>query len=191
MPRRAVNMVAFSKPCGTVKPAVPKPKIAYASTQIMLTAFLLLSGCSPATPPATEAPYSLDLDMQELMAHVLDPAADIIWASAGSIVTAEGETDLAPTDAEGWLQVENGAAAVIESANLLMLPGRAVDDGDWREFSLGLVAMGKKAMAAAEAQDADALFAAGADLYQVCVACHQQYDRDIGAEQPGGESAPQ
>lgn len=153
-----------------------------------LTLALLLSGCSPAATPTAEVPYSLDLNMQELMAHVLDPAADIIWASAGSIVTAEGETNLAPTNAEGWLQVENGAAGVIESANLLLLPGRAVDNGDWREFSLGLAAMGKKAMAAAEAQDADALFAAGADLYQVCVACHQQYDRDPGDEQPTGDA---
>lgn len=132
-------------------------------------------------------PYQLELNMQELMAHVLDPAADIIWASAGSIVTAEGETDLAPTDDEGWLHVENGAAAVIESANLLLLPGRAEDDADWREFALGMASMGRKAMAAAEAKDADALFAAGADLYQVCLACHQQYDRDPAPGQPGND----
>ncbi|MFK7912974.1 MAG: hypothetical protein AB8B93_03595 [Pseudomonadales bacterium] len=157
-------------------------------TLLVVATCMLLSACSPATPQAADVPYQLDFDMQELMAHVLDPAADIIWASAGTIVTVEGETDLAPTDDEGWLHVENGAAAVVESANLLMLPGRAVDDGDWREFSLGLAAMGKKAMAAAEAQDADALFAAGADLYQVCVACHQQYDRDVRDGQPGDES---
>ncbi len=133
-------------------------------------------------------PYHTDLEMHDLMALVLDPAADIIWGSAGAVITAEGERDLAPTTVAGWDRVRQGAASVIESANLLLLPTRAVDNADWREFSLGLVTMGNKAMAAAEAQDADALFQAGADLYQVCVACHQQYDRDIAEDQPG---APQ
>ncbi|MGI9323592.1 MAG: hypothetical protein ACR2PZ_00120 [Pseudomonadales bacterium] len=116
---------------------------------------------------------------------VLDPAADVIWSSAGAVITAEGEQDLAPTTEEGWDHVRQGAASIIETANLLLLPGRAIDEGDWQEFSLGLVVMGNKAMVAAEAKDAAALFQAGADLYQVCVACHQQYDRDIAEDQPG------
>ena len=114
--------------------------------------------------------------MHDLMTLVIDPAADIIWSSAGAIITAEGEQDLAPTTQEGWDAVSAGAATLMESANLLLLPGRAQPEPDWTEYAQGMVTMGQKALSASRARDADALFAAGADLYQVCVACHQRYD---------------
>lgn len=140
---------------------------------------LLLAACQPPEPVAEVAvAYELRFDQHDLMMHVLDPAADVIWSSAGEIVTAEGTQDLAPTTDEGWLHVQNQAAVLIESSNLLQLPGRAEDNQDWAEYSRGLATMAGKAFAAAEAKDADALFAAGADLYQVCLACHQKYARE-------------
>lgn len=139
----------------------------------------LLLACDRAPQNGAPTPFVTDLPMHDLMAHVLDPAADIIWRSAGEIVTEAGTESLVPTDDEGWHEVEFGAATLIEAANLLMLPDRAPDREDWQEFALGLASMGQRAMAAAEAQDGEALFAAGADLYQVCLACHQQYDREI------------
>jgi len=136
---------------------------------------LLLSACNPAPP---QAQYHLAFDHHDLMTYIIDPAADVIWSSAGAIVTEAGEQDLAPTSDEGWLNVQNHAAILIESANLLLLPQRAEDTLDWVEYSNGLAAMANKAFTAAGNQDADALFQAGADLYQVCLACHQQYARD-------------
>ena len=117
----------------------------------------------------------MSFDTHDLMNYVLDPAADVIWSSAGAIITEEGEQDLAPTTQEGWDAVVASSATLMESANLLMLPGRAQDQADWAEYSAALVTMGQKAFDAGVAQDADALFAAGADLYQVCLACHQRY----------------
>ena len=115
------------------------------------------------------------------MRLVLDPAADVIWSSAGAIVTEDGVEDLAPTTEEGWLRVAHAAAVVAESGNLLMMPTQAVDREDWTEISRGLVRAGVQARDAAEAQDADALFVAGGRLYNVCVSCHQQYwvDRPV------------
>ena len=158
------------------------------SKSILLSSSALLcwcAGCSQPESVAATPPFDTTLSVPELMSWVLDPAADQIWGAAGSIITADGEQNLAPTDDEGWERVRQGAAVVIETANLLLLPARALDDGDWREFSLGLVSMGRKAMVAADAQDADALFTAGTDLYQVCVACHQQYDTPTNANAPG------
>lgn len=109
------------------------------------------------------------------MQWVLDPAADLLWASAGSIVTIEGVQELAPTTEEGWLAVQHSAVVVAESGNLLIMPGRAWDDQDWREISLALVDVGLRAKAAAEAKDADALFETGGELYRICVSCHTQY----------------
>lgn len=135
-----------------------------------------VSGCdSGQQSPAGEAsPFQPVLDDHQLMNWVLDPMADVIWGSAGAIITAEGEQDLAPVDDEGWATVRNAAATITESGNLLMLPGRSKGQ-DWDEFSRGMVTMGQRAMAAAEAQDADALFDVGGALYNVCVACHQIY----------------
>lgn len=137
-----------------------------------------LAACQP--PPDDPVPYRLVLDEHELMAHVLDPAADVIWSSAGAVITAQGETDLAPTTDEGWLAVENAAATLMEAGNLLMLPGRAADDGAWREYSRALSRTAERALAAADARDADALFDIGGELYNVCLACHQAYDDMAG-----------
>lgn len=152
-------------------------------TLCLLISGLLLSACGPQQAPADPeakpaANYVLDFDHHDLMTYVLDPAADVIWSSAGEIVTAQGTQDLAPTTDEGWQNVQNNAAILIESANLLLLPGRAEDLEDWAEYSQGLATMSHKAFIAAQAKDADALFAAGADLYQVCLACHQKYARE-------------
>ena len=137
-----------------------------------------LSACGESPPPATFEPVH---DVRETMRLVLDPAADVIWDSAGEIVTLDGVEDLAPTTDEGWLRVAHAAAVVAESGNLLMLPDRALDRDDWAEISRGMVRVGMQARDAAEAQDADALFEAGGRLYNVCVSCHQQYwvDRPV------------
>jgi hypothetical protein len=140
-----------------------------------LAVSLLLAACAP--DPATEqpaAPFNPVLDDHQLMNWVMDPMADVIWGSAGSVITVDGEQDLAPVDDAGWAEVRNAAATITESGNLLMLPGRSQGD-DWNEFSAGIVTIGERAMAAAEAQDADALFEIGGQLYNVCVACHQIY----------------
>lgn len=113
--------------------------------------------------------------VHEFMLWHLEPAADVLWDSAGFILTAEGEQDLQPTTQEGWDHVRNNATVVAESGNLLMLPGYAADAGDWLEYAAGLVDAGIYAREAAEAKDADALFQAGANLYNVCLACHNRY----------------
>ena len=126
----------------------------------------LLAACEEAPEVV---PYEPATDMAGLMEHVLEPAADVLWDSAGSIITAEGEQFLAPTTEEGWLNVLNQATVVAETGNTLMLPGYRQDEGAWMEFSKGLIAAGRVAMDAAHKQDDDALFQAGARLYSVCV----------------------
>ncbi len=142
----------------------------------------LLAGCGQDQTLDSEgaadsqAPFEPVLELHDLMASVLDPATDVIWGAAGSVITAEGEQDLSPVDDAGWQEVFNAAAIVTETGNLLMLPGRAEDNGDWMEYSSALIDTGKEAMAAAQAQDAQAVFDIGGKLYRVCVACHQSYD---------------
>ena len=118
-------------------------------------------------------------DLHDTMTWVLDPAADVIWDSAGWILTAEGTQDLTPTTEEGWDQVRHSAAVLAESGNLLLLPHLApeTDAEAWIEFSQGMTRVAQEALAAVDAKDSAALFEIGGHLYNVCLACHQVYAR--------------
>ncbi|NQX88872.1 MAG: cytochrome c [Halioglobus sp.] len=118
--------------------------------------------------------YDLAMNSHQLMEWVLEPAADIVWDSAGTIITAEGHRELAPGTDAGWDKVVRAGAVLREAGNLLMLPGRAAG-ADWLEYSQALSGAGRRVMAAANAQDPDALFDAGGHVYQICRACHDQY----------------
>ena len=119
------------------------------------------------------------------MTWVLDPAADVIWGSAGFVITEAGTEDLAPATDAGWAQVRHAAAVVAASGRLLLLPEALPADAEerpaWLEFAGGMARIAQQAEQAAVDQDADALFAVGGRLYNVCVACHQVYDRPDGA----------
>src|SRR5690606_37770578 len=107
--------------------------------------------------------------------HVVEPAAEMVWDAAGYEITEAGERELFPTSEEGWLAVENGATIVAESANLLMLPGRALDDGEWMRLAGDMAGQAMTVKEAAMAKDKAKLFDAGGALYQACVACHDKY----------------
>jgi hypothetical protein len=145
----------------------------------VLAAGLVLFGCGEPEEPQT--PFNTTMTVHEFMLWYLEPAADVIWDSAGFIVTEEGEIDLQPTTQEGWDHVRNSASIVAEAGNLLMMPGYAADAGDWTDYSSGLVTAALSARAAAVAQDADALFDAGGAVYRVCRACHNRYIIEEGA----------
>lgn len=134
---------------------------------------LLMGGCESPAPPAA-VPYEPIADVRETMDWIVLPAAEVIWDSAGTIITAEGRTELAPTTEEGWEEVRRNAAIVAEAGNLLMVPGRA-QGPEWIAYSRSLHVTGRLAMAAAETRDPDALFDAGAAVYQSCVGCHTRY----------------
>jgi len=142
----------------------------------VLTVFLsLLAGCD-ITPPAQEnaSPEIPLLSVHDTMTWILEPAAEVIWDSAGFIITAEGEQDLTPTTEEGWQAVLYAAATLSESGHLLALPGRSAGE-DWNEYAAGLSTAARLAMDAAHTRDSEALFKAGGRIYQVCRACHNQY----------------
>ena len=144
-----------------------------------MTVSILIACSSKPEPTGTAmADFTLVLDHQQMMDWVLDPAAEIIWDSAGTIITAEGERELAPTTDEGWEYVVSGAATLAEASNLLMLAERSMGE-DWNAYSKALMATSISALEAAKAKDSDALFDAGGKIYQACLACHQQYAVDV------------
>ena len=140
-------------------------------------AAILLLSCERES--VDELPVQAVGDLHDTMTWILDPAADVVWGSAGWIITAEGTEDLTPATDEGWDRVRHSAAVLAESGNLMLLPHLApeTDGAAWVEFSRGMTRVAQQALAAVDAKDSDALFETGGHLYNVCLACHQVYAR--------------
>lgn len=158
------------------------PRTAFVKTAA--ASLLLIAACSApeeTTPETTttDGAYNMGLNVAEVMTLVLEPASDILWDSGGWVLDAAGYEELYPTTDEGWDYVLAQAAVVVESGNMLALPGRAEDNDAWMIYTEGLSAAGMAAMESAAAHDEEAFFQAGAQIYSVCTACHQAYNPDI------------
>ena len=138
-------------------------------------ALLALAGCGPEV----EEPYTAVADVQELMYHVVEPAAQEYWAAVGWILDEEGEHYFRPETDEEWIAVENAAFMVAEAGNLLMMPERRLDDDGWVVMSQQLIDVGRRALEVAEAQDEQAVFDLGAEMYYVCSVCHAAYSPEV------------
>src|SRR5262245_51382897 len=115
--------------------------------------------------------------IKQIMAGITGPAATVVYESVSTVSTLEGFKETAPRNDEEWAHVGNSAAALAESANMLMMPGRAVDNGDWMKMSGDLVAAAKVAMKAAEDKSTQGIVEAGGTINETCDNCHERYQR--------------
>ena len=156
-------------------------------TAIVAAAALLAGSCG-GEPPAGP-PFRTDNTVQMLMANMLDPAADLLWDAVGTIIDETGETYWEPETEEDWLQVKLGAVALAESANLLIMEGRARDQDQWIRMSEAMADAAMLAFDAAAAEDPQRIFDLGEVVYETCNNCHTLYwvdDADRGrAIEPG------
>jgi hypothetical protein len=149
-----------------------------------LALFVLLSGCGG--PPASQ-PFTPVADVKQLMASVLEPAADVYWDAVGTIDDAKGSVEFAPSSDDEWTAVRSSAYIIAESGNLLMMGNRAMDGGEWMKMSQGLIEAGRRALMAAEARDKAAVFDAGAEVYEACTRCHAVYAVQLQRPNAGKE----
>jgi hypothetical protein len=157
-----------------------------------------LAACQqkPAAPAAGAVKFNTDLPMTEFMGHVVDPAAFMYWKNSGTEVTEAGERSLYPADdnKEGWDVLVSGASIVMEAGNMLQLEGRVREPAaDWNRYAQLLTQRAKEAREAAESKDHDRIFEAGGKMYEVCVACHEQFviQPDLKANGPAkGDPLP-
>jgi hypothetical protein len=138
--------------------------------QGVVLAGLALAGCAPERPT-----YEAVADVKQLMATVVEPAADVYWDAVGAIDDLEGSHEFAPTTDAQWEAVRNAAVVMAESGNLLLVPGRARQGRLWTDLARAMIARGREALAAAEARDPAAVFKAGGEVYLVCSQCHAAY----------------
>lgn len=156
-------------------------------TIVAVAAAAGVGGCQPKPAAKAEGAYNTDLPMAELMGHVIDPAAWTYWRGSGTEETLEGTKDLSPTTEEGWQQLENGAATLIEAGNLLQLPGRVrAPEADWNRYAKQLTERAIAAKAAAEKHDKQGVFDEGGRVYEVCTSCHRQFVIEPQLQAQGG-----
>ena len=131
-----------------------------------------------AAPVAAAASASAPIaSVKQIMQGIVAPSATTVFESVGSIVSAQGTEERMPrTDAE-WEAVGVAAATLVESGNLLLMSGRAVDAGDWVEMSQAMMESGNVALQATAVKNVDQLFASGEAIYVSCNNCHRKYQR--------------
>lgn len=180
---------------------------------VLRVALLLFSlaagGCTPADtskPPASEtkrAPFIGEItpvvSVQELMAHMIDPAADYIFDAVWWDSTSKGIVEHKPVTEEDWEKVETGAITIIEGVELLKVPRpfaprdnsigpnplelspaqiKEKIDKDpvvWIAKIQALRNVGLEVLAIVKEKDVDKLFKAGGDLDTACESCHLEY----------------
>jgi hypothetical protein len=115
-------------------------------------------------------PFQPVATMRQLMVDVIHPASNEVLLS----INRGG-----PRDEKEWADMRRASMTLAESGNLLMMPSRARDQGDWMKYSRLLVDAGSAAYKAAQAKDAAALAAVAEPLDASCTICHKQYRPNV------------
>jgi hypothetical protein len=127
---------------------------------------VLVAGAAMAQAPEGGPPVGT---MGELMVSMVYPAANDLLLFAHR----------APRDDKDWMAVQRAAILLAESGNVLMMRGRARDQGEWIKSARMLVDAGAAAYKAARAKDATALLSVEAPINASCMSCHTQYRPNV------------
>ncbi len=122
---------------------------------------LLLAGAVLAQAPS----YQPVASVAQIMLAMSYPASDAIFYVERN----------PPKNDSDWEMLARQGLVVAESGNLLMMPGRARDQGKWMEDAKLMVEAGAAAFKAARMKDLQAVLALNGQLEASCVTCHQDY----------------
>jgi hypothetical protein len=169
----------------------------------MAAGVLILSGCRerPASNTGTAAvpEFRLNATIRDIMDAFIDPAADHIWDAVSITVTARGREEKYPRTDEEWKELRRRAIQVMEGANLLLVPGRAVarpgekvdpriaippeqilalinqDRASFMKMASDLYDSVLPVLQAIEAKDKDKLLEVSDGIDRACENCHINY----------------
>jgi hypothetical protein len=134
-----------------------------------------LFGCTLFMAACQDAEAARQDRVHDMMADVMQPAAEGVWDHAGFILTAEGEESLYPTTEEGWEEVANNARNLITLAEDLKSPDYAPDQDAWADYADGVILASEEIIRAAATREEQRIFDAGGVLYNACLGCHNRY----------------
>jgi len=156
----------------------------------------------PARDPTVDSPYRATSTVREVMQSVVAPSAQGLWDAVGTVSNAKGTLTLEPKTDEDWAAVRRHAVTLIESTNLLLIPGRhiaqsgaetlRVDDADpgaelppveierrvnanwatWTVMAYGLHDAASNILKTIDRKDVAGLESTGSDLDGICENCH-------------------
>jgi hypothetical protein len=160
----------------------------------------VLPGTLPAQQPAAAGDYKPEATLAELMELIVMPAADVVWNSVAVNVTIDGVEEHVPQTDEEWAAVRGSAMILAEAPNLLVMPGRAIDEpgavseapdvelgpaeiekliasnrAAWVGHARALQATAQEALKAIDARDVDAITEVGGAIDAACESCHVQF----------------
>lgn len=133
-------------------------------------ALILIASAAIAQAPSYQPVGS----MSQLMVNIIYPTSDALFY----IERTPPKTDV------DWNLIANQALMLAESGNLLMMPGRARDQGNWMTDAKMLVDVGSAAYKLAQAKNMDGILALNDQLTASCVVCHDQYRKDYRHQPP-------
>src|ERR1700719_3946395 len=146
----------------------------------MKTAWMgvLLGGATLAFAQVPSEPFPPSASVKQLMLDLIHPSSnDILLA-----IYRGG-----PKDEKDWAAVRRSAVTLAESGNMLMMRGRARDQGDWMKAAKLLVDAGNAAYKAAQAKDGSALAALAGAVDASCTTCHKQYRPNVFPKDGGSK----
>ena len=144
----------------------------------LLLAATLAAGCAggPADAPdgdtAAGVAFRPVASVGQVMDAIVIPRSDQIFEGA---IYENGQLVTAPETLEEWAELEYAALALAEAGNLLLIPPRLRDEGEWVVSSHAMTDAALEVLQAARAQDVDELLRTGGILYASCVTCHEIY----------------
>jgi cytochrome c556 len=111
--------------------------------------------------------------MSDLMVKIIYPTSDALFYIESRTPATEAE----------WNVLEGQALMLAETANLLMMPGRARDQKQWMADAKLMLDAGAAAVKAVKSKNVDAISALSDQLLESCTSCHKHYRPNYGKPQ--------
>jgi hypothetical protein len=110
--------------------------------------------------------------VDQVMDAIVIPSSQALF---DAVVYVNGELTQSPKTDDDWFRLRMQALAVAEAGNLLLMPPRVKDSGDWVTFSHAMTEAAVRVEQAADAKNVDLMLQTGGELYAACTACHEKY----------------
>ena len=126
---------------------------------------------------ATLAQVASDRPPTRNVGSMSDLMVKIIYPTSDALFYVESRT---PTNDAEWNVFEGQMLMLAESANLLMMPGRARDQKQWMADAKLMLDAGALAVKAAKTKNVEAVSALSDQLLESCTTCHKHYRPGYG-----------
>jgi cytochrome c556 len=135
-----------------------------------ILAVSMMLGVALAQAPSSGPPTRNVGSMSDLMVKIIYPTSDALFY-------IESRT---PKDDAEWNAFEGQMLMLAESANLLMMKGRARDQKQWMADAKLMLDAGALAVKAAKTKNVEAISALSDQLLESCTTCHKHYRPGYG-----------